>query len=59
MAKRNGPMDKTVVSLMCENIKKLPVDIDQMLKSNPDKLVRFIHGQYRIAQKKSSQSKEA
>ncbi len=46
MSKQNGPMDKTVVSLMCENIKKLPVDINEMVRTDPERAVRFIHGQY-------------
>lgn len=46
MAKRNGPMDKEVVSLMCENIKSQIVDIDETVKKSPEKAIRFIHNQY-------------
>lgn len=48
-------MDKTVVSLMCENIRKLPVDVNAMVRDDPDRAVRFIHGQYREAKREISQ----
>ena len=43
-------MDKTVVSLMCENIKKLSVDIDEMVRNDANQAVDFIHDQYYYAQ---------
>jgi hypothetical protein len=50
MEKRNRPMKKNVVSLMCDNIKNLKIDVDEMAYRAPDQLVRFIHGQYEMAQ---------
>jgi hypothetical protein len=34
---------------MCENIKKLQVNVDELALSQPKKAVDFIHGQYRKA----------
>lgn len=49
-------MDKTVVSLMCENIKKLPVDVEEMVRNCPEKAGRFVHGQYIAARRELSMS---
>lgn len=49
-------MDKTVVSLMCENIRKLRVDVNEMTRINPDMTIRFIHGQYLEARRELSLS---
>ena len=44
-------MEKMAVSLMCENIEKQQVDVDEMAKRNPEKTIRFIHRQYLEAQR--------
>lgn len=44
-------MDKTVVSLMCENIQKQSVDLDEMIKEDSEKVILFIHGQYEEVQR--------
>lgn len=49
-------MDKTVVSLMRENIRKLPVDVNEMNRTDPDMAIRFIHGQYLAARNEISLS---
>jgi hypothetical protein len=42
-------MRKTVVSLMCEKIKKQWADIDEALLQNPEKVIDYIHGEYKLA----------
>lgn len=39
-------MDKTIVSLMCENIEKQFVDVNKMVLDNTEKAIQFIHGEY-------------
>ncbi len=54
MKKRNGPMRKTVVSLMCNNIKDQAADIDHW---DDEKAIKFIHSQYLKAQRQLNQQK--
>ena len=42
-------MEKKIVSLMCENIRKQSVDVDEMAKEDPKKAIAYIHEQYLIA----------
>ena len=51
MAKRNGPMKRKVVSLMCANIKKQRVDIDKMVEFDREKAIRYLHNEYLYAQR--------
>ena len=44
-------MERTVVSLMCENIRSLAIDVDELVKVDQEKAIRFIHGQYKKAQR--------
>jgi hypothetical protein len=50
MKRQNLPMEKEIVSLMCESIKKQNIDVDEMALSNTEKAIEFIHGQYRLAE---------
>lgn len=50
MKKRKGPMIKKVVSLMCNNIKNLKIDVDEIAYKEPEKCIRFIHDQYEEAE---------
>lgn len=59
MKKRNGSMEKRVVSLMCDKIRNLKVDIDEMAYRAPENLIRFIHDQYEEAQEELNQSGES
>ncbi len=43
-------MKKKIIYLMCQNIKKSGIDIDQFAINNPDQAVRYIHNQYAIAE---------
>lgn len=36
-------MDKAVISLMCENIRKQHVDIDKMLRTDSKATISYIH----------------
>lgn len=52
-------MDKEIVSLMCEKIKEQSVDVNQMVRDNPEKAIVFLHGAYQLAKEqhqKKSQS---
>lgn len=59
-------MEKTVVSLMCDNINKQLVDIDEMVIRIPEQAIHFIHGQYieakrelnKVLQSKEKENKE-
>lgn len=42
-------MEKKIVSLMCENIKKQLVDVDEMAKKDPKEAIAYIHEQYLVA----------
>ena len=46
MEKRNGPMKKTIVSLMFDNICRQSIDLDEMIKNNQENAIEFIHNQY-------------
>lgn len=59
MKRRDEPMDKMTIRMMCDNINKLKIDIDEMAYNNPEKCVRFIHGQYEEAKVKLNQSAES
>jgi len=51
MKKRNGPMRKEIISLMCKNLDDELVNVDEMVKKDSKKAISFIHGQYAIAEK--------
>jgi uncharacterized protein YijF (DUF1287 family) len=42
-------MDKTIVCLMCENIRARQVDLDKMFKADLEKTIDFLHNQYEEA----------
>lgn len=46
MKERNGPMDRKIVYLMCENIKHQSVDVNDMIRESPEDAISFIHTQY-------------
>lgn len=54
MKRLNGNMDKTVISLMCENIKKQSVDVDEMARQDAEEAIKYIHRQYRLAARQLS-----
>ena len=42
-------MEKTVISLMCKNIKEKHVDVNELVKCNPKEAISFMHDQYLCA----------
>ena len=59
MENRKRPMDKTVVSLMCDKIRNLKVDVDEMAYKQPEKCIRFIHECYDQAEEELDQLDES
>ena len=57
--KRKRPMRKLAVSLMCNRIKKLKVDVDELAYNEPEKCIRFIHDQYEEAESNLNQENES
>ena len=49
MKKLNGYIKRETISLMCENVRRLVDDIDQLVIENPEKAIKIIHGQYEAA----------
>ena len=48
--KTTAHMDKKVISLMCENIKNIGIDLDHLAVDDQEETIDFIHNQYRIAE---------
>jgi hypothetical protein len=44
-------MEKNIVSLMCKNIKKQGINLNEMLENDCEKTIDFIHSAYINAQK--------
>lgn len=42
-------MDKTVVSLLCETLKRYDIDVDKIHATHPEQAVNLIHMTYDIA----------
>jgi hypothetical protein len=46
-------MDKRAVFLMCQNIKKQGIDIDQMVLDDVLEAVKYLHKEYKAAKTRS------
>lgn len=42
-------MEKPIVCFMKERIKQQNVDVDRLVRENPQEAIDYIHGQYRLA----------
>lgn len=50
MKKQNGPMQKKIISFMHEKIKNQNIDLEKMLNTDQEKLIDFLHSEYKLAE---------